>query len=368
MQVTKKNRLVAILSIVMGLIIGAIIMLIAGFNPIVGYLTLLNSALGTPQSIGEVLRQMGPLLLTGAGFMIASSAGFFNIGLSGQVLAGWVISVWFVLSMPSLPQIILVPTAVILGMLSGAIVGFIPGWLRVKFGSSEVITTIMLNYIILYIGNALIQNTFSHRIKSTADATNLISSNGTLRATWLTNLTQGSSLSMGIFIALFSIIIMWFIMEKTTLGFEIKSVGLNNNAARYAGIAVDKTAIIAMVISGGLAGLAGVVDGLGTYQNVFVQTGVPNVGFDGMAVALLGGGSYLGLLGGALLFSILKIGGLGMPIFVGVPTELVDIIIAVIIFFVGIKYVIQLLLTRLTKKQSKKLIKIWPRIQGSKGK
>ncbi|QBO36124.1 ABC transporter permease [Periweissella cryptocerci] len=353
-EVTRKdNGLVAILSVVLGLLVGAIIMLVSGFNPIAGYGSLLQSAFGTPQSIGEVLRQMSPLLLTGAGFMVAQAAGFFNIGLSGQAMAGWFGSVWFALSFPTLSKLILLPTTIIIGIALGAVAGMIPGWLRARFGSSEVITTIMFNYIILYVGNSLVQNTFKKSIKATTESSVLISNHASLRASWLTNLTNGSSLNIGLFIAIIVVVVVWFVMKKTTLGLEITSVGLNDSAARYAGISDRRTATIAMVISGGLAGLAGVVDGLGTYQNVFVQNAVPGVGFDGMAVALLGGGSYLGLVGGAALFSVLKIGGLGMPIFTGVPTELVDIIIAAIIFFVGINYVVRLLIARFRKVTTK---------------
>lgn len=353
-EVTRKdNGLVAILSVVLGLLVGASIMLASGFNPIAGYGSLLQSAFGTPQSIGEVLRQMSPLLLTGAGFMVAQAAGFFNIGLSGQAMAGWFGSVWFALSFPALPKVILLPTAMLIGIALGAIAGMIPGWLRARFGSSEVITTIMFNYIILYVGNSLVQNTFKKSIKATTESSVLINQHASLRANWLTNLTNGSSLNIGLFVAVIVVIIIWFVMKKTTLGLEITSVGLNDAAARYAGISDRRTATIAMVISGGLAGLAGVVDGLGTYQNVFVQNAVPGVGFDGMAVALLGGGSYLGLVGGAALFSVLKIGGLGMPIFTGVPTELVDIIIAAIIFFVGINYVVRLMIARFRKITTK---------------
>jgi len=149
------------------------------------------------------------------------------------------------------------------------------------------------------------------------------------------------------------IVVVWFIMKKTTLGFEIRAVGLNPDSARYAGISAKRSAIVAMAISGGLAGLAGTIEGLGNYLNFFTQNGSPAIGFDGMAVALLGGGSYLGVLGAAAILSVLKIGGLGMPMSSGVPFELVDIVTASIIFFVGASYLIKLMQARIKAMDEK---------------
>ncbi|MDU7281876.1 MAG: ABC transporter permease, partial [Leuconostoc citreum] len=144
-----------------------------------------------------------------------------------------------------------------------------------------------------------------------------------------------------------------FVMKKTTLGFEIRAVGLNSDAAKYAGMSAKRNAVIAMAISGGLAGLAGTIEGLGNYLNFFTQNGSPSIGFDGMAVALLGGGSYLGVLAAAAIFSVLKIGGLGMPMSSGVPFELVDIVTASIIFFVGASYLIKLIQKRVKAMDDK---------------
>ncbi|WP_446721033.1 ABC transporter permease subunit, partial [Leuconostoc lactis] len=127
----------------------------------------------------------------------------------------------------------------------------------------------------------------------------------------------------------------------------------NADAAKYAGMSDKRNAVIAMAISGGLAGLAGTIEGLGNYLNFFTQNGSPAIGFDGMAVALLGSGSYLGILASAAIFSVLKIGGLGMPMSSGVPFELVDIVTASIIFFVGAKYLIQLIQKRVHEMDEK---------------
>lgn len=351
---TQKNSFsVALFSVLFGLIIGAIIMLVFGYNPISGYMALLGSAFGSMQDIGGVLTQMTPLILTALGFTVAQTAGFFNIGLSGQALAGWVGAVWYSLSFPNMPIYLMIPSALIIGAGLGALAGAIPGWLRAQFGASEVIVTIMMNYILLFLGNNILQNTMSKGIKESAETTKQVGANASLQMKWLTDLTQGSSISAGIFISLIMIIVVWFIMTKTTLGFEIRAVGLNTDAAKYAGMSAKRNAVVAMAISGGLAGLAGTIEGLGNYLNFFTQNGSPAIGFDGMAVALLGGGSYLGILGAAAILSVLKIGGLGMPMSSGVPFELVDIVTASIIFFVGASYLIKLMQARIKAMDDK---------------
>ncbi len=211
----------------------------------------------------------------------------------------------------------------------------------------------MMNYILLFLGNNILQNTMSKGIKVSAETTKQVGANASLQMKWLTDLTQGSSISAGIFISVFMIFVVWFVMKKTTLGFEIRAVGLNSDAAKYAGMSAKRNAVIAMAISGGLAGLAGTIEGLGNYLNFFTQNGSPSIGFDGMAVALLGGGSYLGVLAAAAIFSVLKIGGLGMPMSSGVPFELVDIVTASIIFFVGASYLIKLIQKRVKAMDDK---------------
>lgn len=353
MAAQKNSFSVALFSVLFGLIIGAVIMLIFGYNPISGYTALLGSAFGSTQDIGSVLIQMTPLILTALGFTVAQTAGFFNIGLSGQALAGWVGAVWYALSFPNMPVYLMLPSALIIGAGLGALAGAIPGWLRAQFGASEVIVTIMMNYILLFLGNNILQNTMSKGIKVSAETTKQVGANASLQMKWLTDLTQGSSISAGIFISVFMIFVVWFVMKKTTLGFEIRAVGLNSDAAKYAGMSAKRNAVIAMAISGGLAGLAGTIEGLGNYLNFFTQNGSPSIGFDGMAVALLGGGSYLGVLAAAAIFSVLKIGGLGMPMSSGVPFELVDIVTASIIFFVGASYLIKLIQKRVKAMDDK---------------
>lgn len=323
-----------------------------GYNPIEGYSQMFKTAFLNPQThqinprnIGEIFVTAAPLIFTALGFSVANSAGFFNIGLSGQALCGWVASIWLALSFPDVPKGLLVPVVLLVGALAGALAAAVPGVLRALFGTSEVIVTIMMNYIILYGANHIVTHVMSKDLISNTGKTKLVGQNATLQTEFLRNLTQGSRLNIGIFLALIFLVLTWFLMKKTTLGFEIRSVGLNPDASEYAGMSSKRTIIFSMVISGFLAGLGGVIYGLGTFQYYFSQGSSLSIGFDGMAVSLLGSGSSIGILLSALLFSVLKLGGAGMQM-INIPSELVDVDIAIIIFFVGISFVIRFVLAK----------------------
>lgn len=346
MENKKVSFLVPILSVVIGLLFGALIMIIFKYNPLEGYTALVKGALGTPFYIGQTIRAATPLIFTGLGFAVAYTAGFFNIGLSGQALWGWMISVWIGLLMPEAPKLIVLPLAIIGGALAGALWAAIAGVLKAFFNTSEVIVTIMLNYISVYSVDYIIRNVLTDR----ADRTPALAENASLKAQWMTDLTQFSTIHTGIFLALIFGIIVYIVMNKTTLGFELKAVGLNKHASNYAGMNAKRNIIMAMVLSGGLAGLGGVMNGLGEYGYIFLTNGVsPSIGFDGMAVALLGALNPLGTIFAAFLFGALKTGGTSMPLQSGVPSEVVDIVIASIIFFVGSSYVITYLLDKRKK-------------------
>ena len=348
-----RNVLVPVISVILGFILGGLLMLVTGYNPIQGYQAMFSSAFQSSMSVGEILVGAAPLIFTALGFSVANSAGFFNIGLSGQALCGWVASIWVALSMPDAPKLVVVPLAVLAGAVCGAIAAAIPGVLRAYFGTSEVIVTIMMNYVILYVANHIVNNVLDPSIISNKGVTKIVGMNGSLREPWLTNIFGGSRVNTGFILALVFLALVWFLMKKTTLGFEIRSVGLNPFASEYAGMSSKRTIIISMIISGFLAGLGGVVQGLGTFMNYFVQGSSISIGFDGMAVSLLGNGGSIGILLSALLFSILKLGGQGMQ-FAGVPSELANSVIPLIIFFVAINYVVRYLLAKASgnKKQT----------------
>ncbi|AIF43701.1 ABC transporter permease [Virgibacillus sp. SK37] len=346
---TQNNRLfgilVPIISVLLGLLAGAIIMLVSGYNPIEGYAALWNGAFGDAFTMGETVRRITPLILTGLAVAFAFRSGLFNIGAEGQVIVGWLAAVWVGLAVDA-PMIVHLPLVLIVAMLAGALWGFVPGLLKAKLGVHEVIVTIMMNYIALFITNEIIRNVLTEQ-KTTTEA---IPATASLASEWLQTLTFFSRMHYGILVALFAAVIMWFIVQRTTIGYELKAVGFNQHASRYAGMNVSKNIILSMVISGAFAGLAGAMEGVGTYGTISVMSGFTNLGFDGIAVALLGSNNALGVVLAAILFGVLKEGAGQMPTSAGVPTELVDIIIALIIFFVASSYIIRWFLLRFQKE------------------
>ena len=330
---------VPLISVVLGILLGAIIMWVFGYDAIWGYEELFKTAFGSLRSLGEISRAMGPLILIALGFAVASRAGFFNVGLPGQALAGWLVAGWFALSFPDLPRPLMLIMTVLLGVVAGGIIGAIPGILRAYLGTSEVIVTIMMNYIVLYVGNAFIHS-FPKSVMQSIDSSITVGANATYQTEWLRALTNNSRMNIGIFFAIVAVILVWFLLKKTTLGFEIRSVGINSHASEYAGISAKRTIILSMIISGALAGVGGVVEGLGTFQNVYVQGSSLSVGFNGMAVSLLASNSPIGIPFAAFLFAVLQVGAPGMNA-ATIPSELVSIVTASIIFFVSVHYIIE---------------------------
>ncbi|KYD00073.1 MULTISPECIES: ABC transporter permease [Heyndrickxia] len=339
------NILIPVVSVILGLIAGAIIMLISGYNPINGYLSLWNGAFGDSFYIGETLRQVTPYIFAGLAVAFAFRTGLFNIGVEGQMLMGWIVSVWVGLAF-DLPKIIHLPLTIIAAAIAGAIWGFIPGLLKAKFRVHEVIVTIMMNYIALHVSNYIIRNVLSDQ----SDTTKEIPNSASLKSDFFQSITDYSSLHNGIYLAIIAAIIMWFLLEKTTKGYELKSVGFNQHASQYAGMNVNKNIIYSMIISGVFAGLAGAMQGLGTFGFAFLQSSFSGVGFDGIAVALLGGNTALGVVIASILFGGLRVGSLNMPIEANVPNELVEIVIALIIFFVASSYMIKWIITRFKRE------------------
>lgn len=333
-----QNWTVPLIAVFLGMIAGAILMLAFGYNPLFAYNDLIYTSLfSSVKNIGEVLAQTGPLILIALGFAVSSKAGFFNVGLPGQALAGWFVAAWFALMHPDLPQPLSLLATVVIALVAGGIIGAIPGILRAYLGTSEVIVTIMMNYIVLYVTQGLIGN-FSKSIMRTTEATQKVSQSASYQTELLRNLTGGSHFNLGFFMALIAVILIWFLMKKTKTGYEITAVGLNPDAAQYAGMSAKRTIALSMVISGALSGLGGAVYGLGYFENFFEQYSSLQIGWDGMAVALLASNNPVAIPFAALLYGILAIGKTGMQ---DVPQEVIDVVSALIIFFVGSNYIIR---------------------------
>lgn len=339
------NILVPLISILLGLIIGAIVMVISGFSPVDGYLALWNGIFMDTYTMGETVRQITPYVFSGLAVAFAFRTGLFNIGVEGQLIMGWLAAA-YVGAKFELPTLIHVPLALIAAAVAGALWAFIPGLLKAKLQVHEVIVTIMLNYTALHVANALIGV-----ISGGEERTPKVQETASLRSEFFETLTDYSRMHWGVVVALLAVLVMWFILEKTTRGYELKAVGFNKHASQYAGMSVNKNIILAMVISGAFAGLGGAMEALGTFGNMSKLHGFTGIGFDGIAVALLGANQPFGVLLGAILFGSLKNGGLNMPSEAGVPTEIVNIVIALIIFFVASGYIIRVVLERFGKQR-----------------
>lgn len=339
------NFLVPLFAVLLGMLAGSIVMLVSGYDPIAGYSALVYGAFGDSYYIGETIRQATPYILAGLAVAFAFRTGLFNIGVEGQLIVGWLAAVWVGVAF-DLPKIIHLPLAILAAAAAGAIWAFIPGFLKARFKVHEVIITIMMNYIALHVSNAVIRSVLSDKgFKSEK-----VHASASLQSEFLQSMTDYSTLHYGIVIALIGAVVMWFLLEKTTKGYELRAVGFNQHASQYAGMNVPRNIVLAMVISGAFAGVAGAMEGLGTFGNISVKAGFTGVGFDGIAVALLGSNNAFGIVLSAFLFGALKVGALEMPSSADVPTELVDIVIALIIFFVASSYLIRLLLSRFQKE------------------
>lgn len=344
-----QNFFIPFISIVLGLIVGALVMLISGYDPIAGYMALWNGIFGSSYNVGETVRTIVPYVFAGLAVAFAFRTGLFNIGVEGQLIMGWFAAAYVGFAF-NLPMIIHLPLAIIVAALAGALWAFIPGLLKARLGVHEVIVTIMMNYIALRSINPLID-----LVTGGEERTPKVNESASLRSEFLQSITDYSRMHWGFIIAIIGVIVMWFILEKTTRGYELKAVGFNRNAAEYSGMNVKKNIVLSMVISGAFAGLAGAMEALGTFQNIATMSSLPGIGFDGIAVALLGANQPVGVFFAAILFGSLKNGGINMPNEAGVPNEIVSIVIAVIILFAASGYVIKLVLDRFgkTKKEVK---------------
>ena len=344
------NILVPVLSVLLGFIIGAIILLISGYNPFEAYAALLRGAgfLGSLRRFGDTLLNTTTLILTGLSVAFAFRTGLFNIGAPGQMLIGGFCGVMVGIKLDA-PKAIHLPLAVIVAAVAGALWAFLPGFLKAAFRIHEVVTTIMMNWISLWSVYYFVP-TFIPNAGGTESVP--IQPSASLRAEWITRLFKGSYVNMGVFIAIAAIIVVWFILQKTTFGFELKAVGYNHNAAQYAGMKVNRNIILSMMIAGALAGLAGATFYLG-YSDT-IKTGIlPSQGYDGIAVALVGLSSPIGIIFSAFLFGFMNAGKLFMQSSANVPNELVPIINGIIIFFSAANLLMRSWLLKFGNRMSK---------------
>ena len=322
--------LVSISAVIAGILAGCVLLLAIGKNPFDAITLIAQGALSDPRRIGNTIAVSTQLILVGLSVAFAYKSGLFNIGGSGQMLVGGcVASVWAYYGQ-GIPRPLYLVIIIVTGALAGALWGFISGLLKAKFNVHEVVSSIMLNWTALWIIYEIIPAFIVD--PSVPSKSAAVPAAQSLRTTVLSQFFPRSYINWGIVIAIVAVAVIAFILNKTTLGYQLKAVGSNKYCAEYAGIKVERNIIITMTIAGALAGLAGVTYYCG-YSNVIYRNQMPNEGFDGVAVALLGNCNPIGVFFAALFFSILKAGKGSLGAGADIPPELSDTVIAVIIYF-----------------------------------
>ena len=311
-------------------IIGSIILWLSDANPWEAYTALYQGAFGNAEAFGRTLEKATPLILGGLAVAFAFKAGLFNIGGQGQLLLGAIIAGAIGFSFTGLPFIIHMPLALLIGGLMGALFAAIAGALRSYTGAHEVITTIMLNFVAINITDYLADGPWKD--------TGIVARTPAIQES--AAIPVWGSLPAGFFIAAVMAFATWYLLFKTTLGYEIRTVGLNPDAAQYAGIKVARTIVLTMAISGFLAGMGGAIETLGVvgrFQPGF-NTGL---GFDGITIALLARTNPLGVIPAAILVGAMQAGSSRMQFDANVQSQIIDVIQALILFFVSADMIVR---------------------------
>ena len=306
---------------------------IAGRTPlqtlVAAYVGLFEGAFGSARALSETLIASTPYILAGLAVALGFRCGLFNIGAEGQFYVGSICAVVVGYAI-QLPPILHIPLALLAGMIGGGFFAAIPGYLKARFGIHEVINTIMLNYIGVKTIDFLVRGPLRDPTSS-LDQTFYILDSAKLPALFP---ASGLRVHIGILIALVAVVIVYWLLFKTTLGYEIRTVGANPSVARYAGMSVPKNFIIAMALSGALAGLAGGIQQLGinyTLKAIFAT----GYGYDSIAVALLGKSHPFGIVPAALLWGALRNGASLMQVRSNMSIDLINIVQATVIMFVA---------------------------------
>ncbi len=335
------SLLVPLLAIFTAMVVSGIIIAAVGGNPIAAYLGLLEGAFGSPRALSETAVWATPYIFAGLAVAVAFKGGLFNIGAEGQLAFGAVTAALIGYALPgwlhmSLPAFIHIPLAVGLGMLAGAIWAAIPGALKAYTGGHEVINTIMMNYIALNLTSFLLNGPMKN-----PDPMNLSARTPEIAiSARIPPLFPDLRVHWGFVLALIVAVIIWWLLWKTTMGFEIRTVGANPDAAKYAGINVKRTIVITMALSGALAGLAGAIEV--TALNYRHELGFSvGYGFDAIAIALLGKTNPFGVVLAAILFGAMRNGGTRMQFMTQIPVDIISVIQGLILLFVAADAIIR---------------------------
>lgn len=341
-NLTEGSVLYTILAIVVGFLVGAVALLIAGYNPLTSYGMLFNSIFKSSKTITySFIEYATPYILTGLSVAFSFKTGIFNIGAEGQYIVGSAAAL-IVGTCVHAPAFIHIPLCILAAMLAGGLWGAIVGFLKVKFGSHEVLCMIMFNWIAYYLSNFI---AISTPLNAGDGKTWTIGIDNTAKVTissWFPKNAVSPKTHIGIVLAILAVIIIYIIINKTTLGYRLKACGFNRNAAEYGGINANRSIMVALAISGLLAGLAGGLQVLGVNYKVTQFSGQESYGFNGITVALIGNTNPFGVLFAGLFYGAMRFGGTRF----GAPSEVVDIIMGCIVLTIAISALVKTLVNR----------------------
>ena len=350
-SILESNVLYTIIAIIAGLLIGAVFLMIAGISPVVAYGKLFSSIFSKPKYLVWTLVYASPLIFTGLSVAFSFRTGVFNIGAEGQFVIGGLVAcvLGIVLKLPAgLHAIVCLVAAAAAGCIWSLIVGV----LKVKRGIHEVLSFIMFNWIAFYLSNYVVNLPGIHRDSSEATQ-DVAASARLLMPEGLRSTLDCSNAHWGIVLAVIAAVIIWVIIEKTTLGYKLKAVGFNSNGAEYGGIDANKSILTALGISGLLSGLGGAVQVLGMAGRLSQFAGQEGFGFEGITVALIGSSNPIGCIFSGLFYGAMKYGGSKLSI-VKAPSEVVDIIMGCIVLLIAIAHVFKVFVLKAAKKKEAK--------------
>ena len=349
LDVISENRFIHILlSILLGFLVGAIFLAVMGLSVGAAYGRLITSVTSL-KGFSYVIVYSVPYIVAGLSVAFSFKTGVFNIGAEGQFVVGSMAAACTGILAGNLPKPVLIPLCFLAAMAAGAVWGIIVGFLKTKWGINEVLSMIMFNWIAFYLSNFIAGIPAIHS-DGTAEATKNISANASMLfpKDFIKSVGLCPTANWGILVAIVMTILVWFVIEKTTLGYELKAVGSNRFAAEYGGISVNRSILTALAISGALAGLAGSLQLMGMGNRISVFSSQEGFGFAGIVVALIGCSNPFGVLIAGIFYGALMYGGSKLNL-VGAPTQLINVIVGTVVFFIAISVIFENL-GRLKKK------------------
>ncbi len=341
LDIISENRFIHILlSIILGFLVGAFFLVVMGLSVSAAYGRLINSVTSL-KGFSYVVVYAVPYIVAGLSVAFSFKTGVFNIGAEGQFVMGSMAAACVGILFGNLPKPVLIPLCFLAAMAAGALWGVIVGVLKTKWGINEVLSMIMFNWIAFYLSN-FIAGIPVIKNDGTAEATKNIADSASLLFSkdFIKSLGLAPTANWGFLIAIAATVVIWFIIEKTTLGYELKAVGSNKFAAEYGGINVNRSILTALAISGALAGLAGALQLMGMGKRISIFSSQEGFGFAGIVVALIGCSNPFGVMVAGLFYGALMYGGSKLNL-EGVPTQLINVIVGTVVFFIAISVIFE---------------------------